>query len=160
MNKFQCSHDNCKRVLNSERTNSFKCSMCGHGNMVMIQPKASCSNCDNPIYDNVDIREEIDIICADCTSRLLQGEPVKADENARRGKSFGERVRSARRRLGWSQERVAEYLGFKSKVSIMKYEKGLRYPKKKVLEKVLGWTREVEGLGKGEVREWLKEARV
>jgi len=126
----------------------------------MIQPKASCSNCDNPIYDNVDTREEIDIICADCTSRLLQGEPVKTDENARRGKSFGERVRSARRRLKWTQGQVAEYLGLKSKVSIMKYEKGLRYPKKKALGKALKWTREIEGLRRSEVREWLKEARI
>ena len=160
MNRFQCTEDNCKSVLNSERTKSFKCSMCGHGTMMMIQPRVSCSNCDGPIYDNVDTRERVDVICADCTSRLLEGKLVKADENTRRGKSFGERVKLARRRLGWSQERAAEYLGFKSKVSIMKYEKGLRYPKKKVLEKVLGWTREVEGLGKGEVREWLKEARV
>lgn len=160
MNKFQCSFTNCKRILNSERSNSFKCNMCGHGTMTMVRPKTSCSNCDSPIYDNVDKREGIDVICADCTSQLLEGKLVKADENTRRGKSFGERVKLARRRLGWSQERAAEYLGFKSKVSIMKYEKGLRYPKKKVLEKVLGWTREVEGLGKGEVREWLKEARV
>ena len=160
MNKFQCSFTNCKRILNSERSNSFKCNMCGHGTMTMVRPKTSCSNCDSPIYDNVDKREGIDVICADCTSQLLEGKLVKADENARRGKSFGERVKSARRRLKWSQVQVAEYLGFKSKASIMKYEKGLRYPKKKVLEKVLGWTREIEGLRRSEVQEWLKEARI
>ena len=160
MNKFQCKYANCKRVLNSERTTSFKCSMCGHGTMTMVRLKTSCSNCNGPIYDNVDKREGIDVICADCTSQLLEGKLVKADENTRRGKSFGERVKLARRRLGWSQERAAEYLGFKSKVSIMKYEKGLRYPKKKVLEKVLGWTREIEGLQKSEIQEWLQGARL
>lgn len=160
MNRFQCNYASCKRVLNSERTNSFKCSMCGHGTMRVIQPKASCSNCDSPIYDNVDTREGANVICADCTSRLLGGESVRLDENARRGKSFGERVRLARRRLKWTQGQVAEYLDFKSKATITKYEKGLRYPKKKVLEKVLGWAREIEGLHKGEVQGWLKEAGI
>ena len=160
MNKFQCSYDNCKRVLNSEQTKSFKCSMCGHGTMMMVQPKASCSNCDGPIYDNIDKREGIDVICADCTSQLLQGKLVKADENTRRGKNFGERVKSARRRLKWTQGQVAEYLGFKSKATITNYEKNLRHPKKKILEKVLNWTREIEGLHKSEVQEWLKEARI
>lgn len=160
MNKFQCNYPNCKRVLNSERTNSFKCTMCGHGNMVMVQPKASCPNCDNPIYDNVDTRERVDVICADCTSRLLQGEPVKADENARRGKSFGERIRAARRRLKWTQGQVAEYLGFKSRATIVNYEKGLRHPKRTALEKVLSWTREVEGLRRNEVQGWLRGTRI
>lgn len=160
MNKFQCNYPNCKRVLNSERTKSFHCTSCGHGMMTMVQPKASCSNCNNPIYDNVDKREGADVVCADCTSQLLEGKPVKADENSRRGKSFGERVRSARRRLKWTQGQAAEYLGFKSKAAIMNYERGSRRPKKKVLEKVLRWTREIEGLRRCEVREWLKEARI
>ena len=160
MNKFQCNHANCKRVLNSERTTSFKCSMCGHGIMTMVQPKASCSNCDNPIYDNVDTREEIDIICADCTSRLLEGKPVKADENARRGKSFSERIRAARRRLKWTQGQVADYLGFKSRATITRYEKGLSHPKNKALKKALSWTREIEGLRRSEIRGWLQGARI
>lgn len=160
MNRFQCSEDNCKGVLNSERTKSFKCSMCSYGTMTMVQPKAFCSNCDFPIYDNIDKREGVDVICAGCTSQLLKGKLVKADENTRRGKSFSERIKAARRRLKWTQGQVAEYLGLKSKATITNYEKNLRYPKKKVLEKVLKWTREIEGLRKGEVREWLKEARI
>lgn len=160
MNRFQCTEDNCKRVLNSERTKSFKCSMCGHGTMMMIQPRTSCPNCDGPIYDNVDTREGVDVICADCTSRLLEGKLVRADENARRGKSFSERIKAARRRLKWTQGQAAEYLGLKSKATITNYEKNLRRPKKKVLEKTLKWTREIEGLRKGEVQEWLKEARI
>jgi len=128
--------------------------------MKMVQPKASCSNCGSPIYDNIDKREGIDVICADCTSLLLGGTFVKADENTRRGKSFSERIRAARRRLKWNQEQVAEYLGFKSRATITNYEKGLRYPKKKVLEKVLGWAREIEGLQKSEIQEWLQGARL
>lgn len=160
MNKFQCSYDNCKRLIETERTKAFSCCACGHGIMTMVQPKVSCSNCDGPIYDNVDTRERVDVICADCTSQLLEGKLVKADENTRRGKSFSERIRAARRRLKWTQGQVAEYLGFKSKATITKYEKGLRYPKRKVLEKVLKWTREIEGLHRSEVREWLKGAGI
>lgn len=160
MNRFQCTEDNCKRVLNSERTTSFKCSMCGHGTMTMVQPRASCSNCDSPIYDNVDKREGADVICADCTSQLLQGKLVKADENARRGKSFGERIKATRRRLKWTQGQVAEYLGFKSRATIVNYEKGLRHPKRKALEKVLSWTREIEGLQRSEIQGWLQGTRI
>jgi len=126
----------------------------------MVQPKVSCSNCDSPIYDNVDKGKGIDIICADCTSQLLDGKLVKTDENSRRGKSFGERIRAARKRLKWTQGQAAEYLDLKSKATITNYEKDLRYPKKRVLEKVLGWAREIEGLQKSEIQEWLQAARL
>lgn len=50
----------------------------------------------------------------------------------------GERIRKARKKLGWTQKRLAEHLGFKRHVTILNYEKGLRYPP----DRVFRWLKE------------------
>jgi len=50
----------------------------------------------------------------------------------------GERIRKARKKLGWTQKRLAEHLGFKRHVTILNYEKGLRYPP----DRVFRWVEE------------------
>jgi len=52
--------------------------------------------------------------------------------------SVGERIKKARKKLGWTQKRLADHFGFKKHVTILNYEKGLRYPP----EKVFRWLEE------------------
>lgn len=78
MNKFQCSFKNCRRILDKERTKSFKCTACGHGTMRLIKPQACCKPCKKPTYENIDVRpdriskEGYHLICGDCTVEKLE----------------------------------------------------------------------------------------
>lgn len=45
-----------------------------------------------------------------------------------------ERLRRARKKRKWTQKDLAKHLGYKSHVPITNFEKGLRYPPKKVLQ--------------------------
>jgi ribosome-binding protein aMBF1 (putative translation factor) len=46
----------------------------------------------------------------------------------------GERIKKLRKKKGWAQKELAKHLGLKSHVTIVNYEKGLRYPPKKVFQ--------------------------
>jgi len=43
------------------------------------------------------------------------------------------RLKKIRKKFNWTQKEMAKQLGFKSHVTINNYEKGLRYPPKKIL---------------------------
>lgn len=71
-------------------------------------------------------------------------------------KTPGQRIEKARKKLRWTQEGLASYLGFKSKGTITNYEKDERYPP----EKVFKWLEEIEGFTKKEAQEWaIKKAK-
>jgi transcriptional regulator with XRE-family HTH domain len=71
-------------------------------------------------------------------------------------KTPGQRMIKARKKIGWSQERLAKYFGFKSKGTIANYENDLRYPP----EGVFKWLKKIEGLTKKEAQEWAKKEAV
>ncbi len=50
-----------------------------------------------------------------------------------------ERIKKARKKLGWTQKELAKFLVYTSHVSIAQFEKGKRYPPKKVFQ----WLKEV-----------------
>ncbi len=50
-----------------------------------------------------------------------------------------ERLKKARKKLGWTQKELAKFLGYTSHVSIAQFEMGKRYPSKKVFQ----WLKEV-----------------
>ena len=78
MNRFQCSYDKCKRILDKGGNKSFKCTACGHGTMGLIKPRAYCETCKKPIYANIDLRpdeksrEGYYLICDDCTVEKVE----------------------------------------------------------------------------------------
>lgn len=51
-----------------------------------------------------------------------------------RKKPVTERIKKARKKNGWTQRELAKQLGFKSHVAIVNYEKGKRYPPRKVFQ--------------------------
>lgn len=77
MSRFQCKY--CKRILHKERKKSFKCISCGHGEMKLVKPKAHCIRCNDPIFDNVDLRpdkrskEGYYVFCGNCTMAKVVG---------------------------------------------------------------------------------------
>jgi len=84
VNRFQCDYKNgnCRRILYKEGKKSFPCTMCGHGRMRLVEPRAYCEYCEEPVYDNVDLRpdkrskEGYYLICANCTRDLTQGAKI------------------------------------------------------------------------------------
>lgn len=56
-----------------------------------------------------------------------------------RKRSPSERLKKARKKLGWTQKELAKFLGYTSHVSIAQFEMGKRYPSKKVFQ----WLKEV-----------------
>lgn len=79
MNRFMCDYQHCKRILNREGNKTFPCSMCGHGKMKPVKPKAHCKLCRKPVYANIDLRpdkkskEGYFLICDSCTMAKIQG---------------------------------------------------------------------------------------
>lgn len=57
-----------------------------------------------------------------------------------RKKPVGERIRIARKKNGWTQKKLARHLGYISYVSIIQFERGSRFPPKKIFH----WLEEVE----------------
>lgn len=51
-----------------------------------------------------------------------------------RRKPVSERIRKARKKKRWSQQDLAQHLGYKNHVAIVQFEKGLRYPPAKVFQ--------------------------
>jgi len=51
-----------------------------------------------------------------------------------RKRPVGERIKKARKKLGWTQKELASHLNYKSHVAIVQFERGLRYPPGKVFE--------------------------
>lgn len=49
-----------------------------------------------------------------------------------RRKPVSERIKKARKKKRWSQQDLAQHLGYKNHVAIVQFEKGLRYPPAKV----------------------------
>ena len=82
MTLFKCDYYNCNRVLNIDQEKSFPCTSCRHGTMKIVKPKTSCAvtECRAPIYDNVNPGR--DIICSDCTRRMLSDPEVARKINA------------------------------------------------------------------------------
>lgn len=82
MTLFKCDYYNCNRVLHKDEEKSFPCTSCGHGTMKIIKPKAYCAvmECRAPIYENIDPGR--DIICSDCTRRMLSDPEVARKVNA------------------------------------------------------------------------------
>ena len=58
---------------------------------------------------------------------FLRGYEVRKDDPA-------ERIKRARKKKKWTQKQLADYLGYKSHAAIAQFEKGLRYPSKKVFQ--------------------------
>ena len=173
LNLFKCDH--CQRILYKKQKNSFPCSSCGHGVMRPQKPKTFCCECGDPIYDNVDPSR--DVVCGSCVSNLLT--KVKHSEKTMKTKfmdtsdmkqktsyfraklkkdpddkdldfkSLGKRLKSARKKVGWTQEKCARYFNLKSKASINRYEKNLRMIPKEIIK----WINKIEGLKKKQARE-------
>lgn len=57
-----------------------------------------------------------------------------------RKKPVGERMKLARRKNSWTQKELAMHLGYKSYVSIIQFERGSRFPPKKIFQ----WLEKVE----------------
>lgn len=139
------------------------------------KPKTFCCECGDPIYDNVDpIR---DVVCGSCVSNMLM--KVKHSEKTMKTKfidtsdmkqktsyfrakvkkdpddkdlnfkTLGKRLKSARKKVGWTQEKCARYFNLKSKSAINQYEKNLRMVPKEIIK----WIKKVEDLKKKEARE-------
>ena len=49
-----------------------------------------------------------------------------------RKKPIGDRIRRARKKKRWSQQELAQHLGYQSHVAVVLFERGLRYPPAKV----------------------------
>jgi len=124
--------------------------------------RAYCYRCGQPIYDNVDIdistpwhnedgsiskrdqeTKAIDVICPDCTLMRVAGVQKKEQDSPLvKGKAFspGERLRRLRKKLRWSQGRLAEHFGLKSKSAIARYEND----KRKIPEGIKAWIGQTE----------------
>lgn len=138
-------------------------------------PITYCCECRGPIYENVDSSR--DVVCAKCTSNLLtrikhSEETMKTDfrdtSDMRQKKSYlraklkdktdekelnfrtlGRRLKSSRKKVGWTQDQCARFFNLKSKRSINNYEKNLRM----IPKEIIMWITKVESLKKKEVRE-------
>jgi len=180
LNKFKCSYRSCNRTLMREGTRAFRCTMCGHGNMRVVEPRAYCENCGDPICDNVDLRpdrrskEGYYVICGNCTMAKVLGiqdiegelhtdfkDVEDADEKVAyfntkakeaeklnispakiKVKSFGDRLKEIRKKLGLTQTQLAEYFNIKAKSTILRYEKNER----KLPENVKEWIQSAESM--------------
>ena len=67
-------------------------------------------------------------------------------EDVRR--TLGNRIRRARRKQGWDQKQLAEFLGYKSQKTIQRSEHGLVNPPAKVLNWLEGAEAQKETQGK------------
>lgn len=73
-----------------------------------------------------------------CKNFLARTKAKEGTKNITR--SAGKRIIRARKKLKWTQERLAEESGFRSRKTIQRYENDLMYPP----VKVINWLKEVE----------------
>ncbi len=79
LKRFKCSYMNCNRILMREGSRSFHCHLCGHGSMKLVTPRAYCIRCEDPIFDNIDLRPDKKskdgyyVFCGNCTTAKVQG---------------------------------------------------------------------------------------
>jgi DNA-binding XRE family transcriptional regulator len=77
--RFACDYRSCNRILNVASKKPFRCSMCGHGKMKPVKPRAHCKLCRKPVYANIDLRpdkkskEGYFLICDSCTMAKTRG---------------------------------------------------------------------------------------
>lgn len=84
------------------------------------------------------------------SSKLKEGIP----EEKIKIKSFGERLKSARKKVKWTQKKCAEFFALKNKQSINNYEKNLR----RCPSSIISWIRDIEHLTTKEARKKYRPA--
>lgn len=177
---FICSYQNCNRKLISSNKKPFPCNSCGIGTMEFKKPKAYCCECGKPIYENVAASR--DVVCDNCTSDLVMGinkseedmktkfrdtfdmkqkksyfkakSKEKANDRDLNFRTLGRRLKSARKKVGLTQDQTAKFFNLKSKSTINQYEKNLRMIPKEIIK----WIIKVEDLKKKEAREKYGQA--
>lgn len=139
-------------------------------------PRAYCCRCGQPIYDSVippnvlatfkgGSRDYVDVTCADCTLARVAGIQKKEQTDGTfvpswaKVLSLGERLGAVRKKLRWSQGRLAEHFGLKSKQAISLYEKDRR----NIPEDVKAWIEQMEVMlhkkSRKEVSDLLKSGK-
>lgn len=105
----------------------------GHG-FVDNFHRTYCNECKEKCISQPSFAEVI--FCPDYESVNQAGQEIQR----RRKNTYGARIKRRRKKLGWTQARLAKHLGLNSKTTIAKYEKDERQPSKKVIE----WLKEAE----------------
>lgn len=105
--RFKCSYENCNRILKTNKTESFKCTACGHGTMKLQKPQNYCCECEESIYSNA--RKDCDVVCDRCTAEKVSSieeleKEVGSDIQNKQDYILAKNLLMARQKEGQSQK--------------------------------------------------------